>query len=138
MNDFTSQWEAHRRLRRNFLWTFCNLLAFDVVFLGLDLKLGFTSKYYLQYRLLVIAGWVVPMIFQADKLISWPCPRCGEPFASGNLLERATSFGIRFRWNARTAVSQNMQSRRRRGQRSIHNERYRPLTPPLQAAHFPA
>jgi hypothetical protein len=94
MTDLTSQWEDHRRLRRNFLWTFWYLLAIDVVFLGLDVKLGFTSKYYLQYRLVAIAGWVVPMIFQADKLISWPCPRCGEPFAGGTVLLRAISF-----WN---------------------------------------
>ena len=83
MNDFSSRWEDHNRLRRNFLWTFWNLLAFDVVMLGLDWKLGWSSKYYLEYRLLVIAGWIVPLIFQADKLISWPCPRCGESFAGG-------------------------------------------------------
>jgi len=92
MNDFSSRWEDHRRLRRNFLWTFWNLLAFDVVMLALGLKLGLSSTYYLEYRLLVIATWIIPLIFQADKLISWPCPRCGEPFASGTLLKRATSF----------------------------------------------
>lgn len=92
MNDFNSQWEDHSRLRRNFLWTFWYLLVIDVVLLGLDLKLGFFSNHYLKFRLLVIAGWIVPLIFQADKLISWPCPRCGEPFAGGTLLRRATSF----------------------------------------------
>jgi hypothetical protein len=94
MDDYAQQFQEHSRLQRAFVSFFWGGLVFDVVALGLDYKIGFSANYDLTFRLAMIAAWAIPLIFQADKLISWPCPRCDEPFAGGSTLYRAKTF-----WN---------------------------------------
>jgi hypothetical protein len=86
MNDYAEKWKEYRRLRRNYY-----LGLFVTLFLGgmlVALADRLTRGYFFNGPIRGILIVLSPLLAYPlkQKVVSWPCPKCGHDFGGGSPL----------------------------------------------------
>ena len=70
---------AQLRKRQRLCWVLLAAFIPVSVVVGLPLSIIFAST---KPLVVVAAAWMLTLLIASNRVVSWPCPRCGKPFVS--------------------------------------------------------